>query len=48
MRKSIGILGLLLILINLISFFVFQGKIIPFLLNTLVAIYLCLFLFKKK
>lgn len=46
-KKGIGILGLLLILINIISFFVFQEKIIPFLLNTFVAIYLCFFLFKK-
>ena len=46
--RKIGILGLLLILVNTLFFFVFQDSIIPFLLNMSIAIYLFSFLFRSK
>lgn len=45
-NKKIGLLGAFLLLVNTIVFFLFQERIISFLLNAITALYLFSYYFK--
>jgi len=47
-NKKIGILGLILLAINLFIFIVFRETNISFWLNIIISFYLISFLFRKK